>query len=65
MDNEHDEPDYLAIWIAGMDIQLTGQCAFCGKYADLVLTTCDDLVCDNCRDEFESALEELDDSDEM
>lgn len=55
-DNET-ETDYLAVWITSLGIQLTGECAFCGKYADLVSTSADDLVCETCYQEFEAALE--------
>lgn len=56
-DNDYDDnTDYLALWIAVQGITLTGQCAFCSKYAELVTTTCDDLVCQQCYNEFESAL---------
>ena len=60
MDNEHEEPDYLAVWIAAQGFTLTGECAFCGKYADLVTTTCDDLTCESCKQEFEDFLNEGD-----
>lgn len=50
------EHDYLAIWIAAQGITLTGECAFCGKYADLVSTSADDMVCSDCKQEFEDAL---------
>ncbi len=50
------EHDYLAVWVAAQGITLTGECAFCGKYADLDTTTCDDLVCESCKQEFEDAL---------
>jgi hypothetical protein len=50
------EHDYLALMIASTGITLTGECAFCGKYADLDTTTCDDLVCESCKIEFEEAL---------
>ena len=56
-DNEHNDTDYLALWILAQGIQITGQCAFCDKYADLVSTSADDLVCADCKDEFEVFME--------
>jgi protein-arginine kinase activator protein McsA len=58
MDNEPDfeMDDLYGIWLSVTGGTLTGSCAFCGKHAELVTTSADDLVCQSCYQEFEDFL---------
>lgn len=56
-ETSNDDNELSGIWLSVTGGVLTGDCAFCGAYAELVTTTADDLVCETCKREFEDFLE--------